>query len=98
LISRQERRELANYYTFGYPQYDRAEEILKELIREDPGDTRVQSELFFLYRQSGQYDRAIEFLEDWLQRNPGDPNALKELKELRKIVGQSAGDTLSYTE
>jgi hypothetical protein len=98
LLSRQERRELANYYTFGYPQYDRAEEILKELIQEDPGDSRVQSELFFLYRQSGQYDRAIEFLENWLQRNPGDPNALKELEELRKIVGQSADDTISYTE
>jgi len=68
--------------------YDFAEEILDKLIQEDPNDMRAQSELFFLYKQSGQYERAAAFLEDWLRRNPGDPNAKKELESLQQLMGE----------
>ena len=92
LQSRQERRETANYAAYVYQMYDMAENILNDLIREDPGDSRSQSELFYLYKQSGQYDRAVEFLENWLQRNPGDPNAQKELESLKRLMNESMAD------
>ncbi|MBN2102984.1 DUF2723 domain-containing protein [bacterium] len=85
--SKQETRETASYAAYVFRMYDYAEEVLNELIEDDPNDMRTQSELFYLYRQSGQYERAVAFLEEWLQQNPGDPNAKKELESLMRLMG-----------
>jgi tetratricopeptide (TPR) repeat protein len=90
LMSKQERRETANFYAFGYQMYDRAEEILKELVEEDPNDMRTQSELYAVYKQSGKYQEALEFLEGWLERNPDDPSAQREIEEVRRLVQEGS--------
>ncbi|MBN1780639.1 DUF2723 domain-containing protein [bacterium] len=86
LMSRQERRETANFYAFGFQMYDRAQEILEQLVKENPNDMRAQSELYNVYKSSGQYTLAIKFLEQWLLRNPDDPSARSEMDEIQRLM------------
>lgn len=89
-MSRQDRSWLASYYLQVLNEYDRAEELYRELIMENPEDAQAYSGLVSLYRWSKQYDKGIALLEDWLSRHP-DPNAEVQLTEMKRLAVQ---DTL----
>ncbi|HDQ44686.1 MAG TPA: tetratricopeptide repeat protein, partial [bacterium] len=88
-ISRDERFRLAYFYSQLFGEPDRAEELLLELLAENPTDMDVYSELFRVYKDSGQYDKAVEILEIWLRDvNPDDSHAQSELEALRRLAAE----------
>lgn len=86
-MSRDSRMSLARYYYRLFDEYDRAEEILTELSRENPNDLEIYSQLFSLYRESKQYGKAVQLLETWLTEiNPNDEDARQQLREMRRLA------------
>ncbi len=83
-----QRLRTAGYYAQILNDYDRAESILREIIRGNPDNVKAYSWLSYIFTESGQYQKGIALLEEWLSNHPGDPNALKELNRIRALVAK----------
>jgi predicted Zn-dependent protease len=92
-VSRDERIWLAGYYGQFLNKWDRAEDILLELINENKEDVQVYSELFRVYQMSEQNEKGIRLLENWLLRHPEDVNAQEQLEQLKRLAGRDSLDT-----
>jgi hypothetical protein len=92
-VDRQERIWLAGYYGQFLNKWDRAEEILLELINENRDDVQAYSELFQVYRMSEQYEKGARLLENWLLRHPEDTNAQRQLEQLRQLAERDSSFT-----
>ncbi len=91
--SREDRIDLAGaYYQFRY--WDRAEELLRELIQENSNDAEAYYYLAVIYQYSQQYEKGVILLEDWIRRFPKDTlfqSRLEELKRLMDLDSVSSG-------
>lgn len=88
-LSRDSRLLLAQYYYQLFDDYERAEEILTDLIAASPNDLEIYSEMFRLYRESKQYSKAVLLLENWLTDiNPNDTDARAQLEEMRQLAAE----------
>jgi len=82
---------LARYYAGMFQNWGRAEELLKEVLAERPGDVQASSQLLQVYTATRQYDKGIALLENWLASvNPGDANARQQLDELKAMAADTA--------
>ncbi|HHS12617.1 MAG TPA: DUF2723 domain-containing protein [bacterium] len=91
-VGRRDRIRLANYYSQIFQDWEKAEEICRELIQADPDDVEAYSVLFNVYRMSRQYGKGIELLEDWLLRYPGDQGALREMENMKRLAGEDTAE------
>jgi len=89
-VSRDERIWLAGYYGQFLNKWDRAEEILMELINQNKDDVQAYSELFRVYQMSEQYEKGVHLLENWLLRHPEDTNAQQQLEQLKQLAGRDS--------
>lgn len=91
LLSSEDRVLLADYYAQILQDWTRAEEMYRQIIRENPSEVHAYSGLFQTYSMSRQYDKGIALLEQWLLGHPGDAGAKKELEEMKRLA---AADSL----
>jgi len=77
---------LAGYYAQVLQDWQKAEELYKEIINYNPNSADAFAGLFQVYKMSKQYDKAAALLEDWLMRHPGDRGAKEELDNLKKLA------------
>ena len=89
LPSVQEQSWLAGYYAQVLRDWEKSEELYRELINHNPNSAEAFAGLFQVYKSSKQYNKAITLLEDWLLRHPGDTGAKNELDNLKKLAADS---------
>ncbi len=88
-MSKEEELYIAHFYftnTFG--DWQAAEEIYLDLLRNDPDDRQAAAALVYMYDKSEQYDKGIDFLEGYLMRNPADAYLRSQLEDLKKKAGK----------
>jgi len=88
ILSRQERFQLAGYYTHVFKNYSQAEKKILKLVQKNPDDVEALSFLIRIYDMAKTYDKAVLVLENWLTRHQ-DPGAEKELARYRKLAAES---------
>ena len=70
---------IAQELVYTIKDYNKAEQILLPLYRQDPYNNRVSGTLVQLYRETGKYGSALNILDAWLKIAPNDYQA-KALK------------------
>jgi len=89
--SEAEKFDLVRDYAYVFKDWDRAEEILNDLLktgRSNPKTVgRIYGYLLDIYKQSKQYAKGIQLLENYLMRYPGDSVARSELGKLKRLQG-----------
>lgn len=78
--------------------YDRAADILAELLRTNPNDKRAREKALDLakkYMEAGEYDKAIRLVEELLRANAGDKEAQALLDRLIALRNGDADDELN---
>ncbi len=79
---------LARLYRF-QNQHDKAEQILKTVLRNDPGDDAALEQLGQLYMDQGRVDELIPLLE---------PHASEDAPELLDLLGQAYSQQHQYAK
>ncbi|MCK4817991.1 hypothetical protein KA005_19630, partial [bacterium] len=84
-IDPEERIELAKTYAYIFLDWDRAEIIFRDLLRENSDTIPVHKSVFQVYHGNKQYYRGIQFFSKWLNENPNDSIARVVLKIMREF-------------
>ncbi|MCP4725765.1 MAG: tetratricopeptide repeat protein, partial [bacterium] len=67
--------ECAKLFSLNLQDHDRAIEICKNVIEENPGDVNAFSVLITLLGQVKNWEEGVEWVDKWLALNPNDQNA-----------------------
>lgn len=67
-------------------QYDKAEKLLKEFLKENPGDPDALYHLALLYEVTNQLEEAINYFKKVLEKKPNHEEAQKHLDKLTESL------------
>jgi tetratricopeptide (TPR) repeat protein len=67
--------------------YDRAEEVLKHVLKEDPNYYPALNNLAYCYSLSGDYSQTAKLMEQYVSQLPGQPNPQDSYGELLRMAG-----------
>jgi len=73
---------------FNAGQYEQAEQTLRDVVADDPGDARAAFYLALLYRRTQRTEEAGTVLRRALEKNPNDPFLREELGNLFMALGR----------
>jgi len=86
-VSIEERRYFAHYfYTEKFSDYEKAEEIYRNILKNNPRDRTTAAGMVYMFEKSKQDKKAIKFLDDWMSLNPSDQYMKMKLNALKKNI------------
>lgn len=85
----QEKIWLASYYSQVFGEYEKAEDVLLEILEKSPNNAQALTSLAQTYKLTGKYEEGLQLLQRLRMQYPGDKRLESEINDLREKIEQS---------
>ncbi|MFO7841231.1 MAG: DUF2723 domain-containing protein [Fidelibacterota bacterium] len=79
---------IAQELIYTLEEYEKAEEILLPMYRQNPNNNWVAGSLVRIYRERGEYNKALNILDRWLRVAPDDHQAQSLKAQIERLANE----------